>query len=246
MSQRRVLWGFEEGEIRFPPSYRWRRQAFSSSSASILQKETSLALTKRESDHSVLPPVLDDKERSLERKGCSRSSERKGLEDEEEYESLGGDFTDFSQLVSSAYTTVVYDHTASSHQRTASLTQPPLKLQSASTSVLPPSSHSPLMQSRSLSTFHSSPSRRLTLEHQHHSVIGKYLPPYLPTYLTTFLGNGHETSYTAAGKGGEGKGAGGSLRNPSYTDRILTHSLPGKASNLKWLLYEMADEVGCR
>ncbi|KAM3568103.1 hypothetical protein VYU27_009768, partial [Nannochloropsis oceanica] len=34
-----------------------------------------------------------------------------------------------------------------------------------------------------------------------------------------------------------------SLRTPSYTDRILTHSLPGKNHCLRWRHYDMADHV---
>lgn len=35
-----------------------------------------------------------------------------------------------------------------------------------------------------------------------------------------------------------------SSRTPSYTDRILTHSLPGKGANLRWRHYDMMDGVG--
>ena len=38
-------------------------------------------------------------------------------------------------------------------------------------------------------------------------------------------------------------GATTSARTPSYTDRILTHSLPGKGSNLRWRHYDMMDLV---
>jgi hypothetical protein len=34
-----------------------------------------------------------------------------------------------------------------------------------------------------------------------------------------------------------------SPRTPSYTDRILTHSLPGKGANLRWRHYDMMDGV---
>ena len=34
-----------------------------------------------------------------------------------------------------------------------------------------------------------------------------------------------------------------SSRTPSYTDRILTHSLPGKGANLRWRHYDMMDGV---
>lgn len=41
-----------------------------------------------------------------------------------------------------------------------------------------------------------------------------------------------------------GGGGGGTLRTPSWTDRVLTHSLPGKAPLLRWRAYDMADDVG--
>jgi len=38
-------------------------------------------------------------------------------------------------------------------------------------------------------------------------------------------------------------GSSTSTRTPSYTDRILTHSLPGKGANLRWRHYDMMDGV---
>jgi hypothetical protein len=37
---------------------------------------------------------------------------------------------------------------------------------------------------------------------------------------------------------------GGTPRTPSWTDRVLSHSLPGKAPFLRWRAYDMADDVG--
>jgi len=40
-----------------------------------------------------------------------------------------------------------------------------------------------------------------------------------------------------------GEGGMSAVRTPSFTDRILTHSLPGRETELKWMNYSMVDGV---
>ena len=61
---------------------------------------------------------------------------------------------------------------------------------------------------------------------------GASSPPPSPAVL------GLTTSTSALG------GGGGTPRTPSWTDRVLTHSLPGKAPLLRWRQYDLADDVG--
>eukprot|EP00952_Eustigmatos_sp_NYUAD-ZCMA_P012872 51479-Eustigmatos_ZCMA.PRE.1 len=33
------------------------------------------------------------------------------------------------------------------------------------------------------------------------------------------------------------------IRTPSYTDRVLTHTMPARSGRLQWRKYDMADHV---
>ena len=195
MKDRRVFWGFTEGRINFPPSYRWTRGGgggnSSSPSSSILVGGDDVDL---EASESVSNSTFVNNEP----------------------ENLAGDFTDMEKL-QNAYTIAVVEKLplmsrliarasswGSSYYSSSSVISRTSSISSSTAQSTGASSTASISSSNSTSSLYS----QSTAE-----------PPALPSNAIV------------------------SRRTPSYTDRILTHSLPGKAPNLRWRAYDMADYV---
>ena len=63
------------------------------------------------------------------------------------------------------------------------------------------------------------------------------------SFVASFLGSSYHQNKSVLDTTQQASTTTSSKRTPSYTDRILTHSLPGKASDLQWQAYELADKV---
>lgn len=81
---------------------------------------------------------------------------------------------------------------------------------------------------------------------QHHAAgVDSPSHPHHPHHDSSSIRGGSSTSGSSSGGVAHGGSAGAALtpRTPSYTDRILTHSLPGRAGSLVWQHYDSVDCV---
>ena len=189
--QRLVFWGWREGRIAFPPSYRWHRQ-------------------------------------------------KRGKEGGKEGGGLAGDFTSVERLVTRAYTTRT---TAKAPVVVVAPTSP-----SPSPSPTPPSlplsTRSYFSLVRTSSSSAAAPPLPL-LPPSGSNLEGNPRPGDMADEAEAALRPDEEDEEDEDEEEDEAdlKKDARVIRTPSYTDRVLSHSLPGQGQLLRLLHYDMNDEI---
>jgi len=178
--QRLVFWGWREGTIAFPPSYRWHRQ-----------------------------------------KGGKEGGKKGGL---------AGDFTSVERLVARAYTT-----------RTTA--KAPAAVVAPTPSSLPLFSQSSFSRVRSSNTPAATTAAAPPLLLPSGSTVEKDLRPGDDAEEDEADLRPDEEDEDEDENADELEKDARVIRTPSYTDRILSHSMPGQGQLLRLLHYDMNDEI---
>ncbi|EWM22143.1 endonuclease exonuclease phosphatase family protein [Nannochloropsis gaditana] len=221
--QQKAFYAFEEGRISFPPSYRWNR-VLPVAGVRRLGSQTGGGKVPREGSGVNAPEGNDPP--AVASVDLEAGSQLKAVP-----VSLAGDFTSVETL-SNAYSLTVLEKPGFSSSFAKSLVRSLSLgggLRSREQGKRPGGEEEGVSEDGTMDR-----------EGSWKSVVpnGSENEGPCPDSPSRLAEHDSEGTKEASGP------AGMSARTPSYTDRILTHSMPAKASQFRWLLYDSADLVG--